>query len=97
MDFAEALGALDTLEDLEQLPAVRGELESAYTVVTEGANAKIRELEEALAESEQKYSETAARNYELMAAATADVGAREEEQDEEAEDASIDDLIGEVD
>lgn len=53
---------------------------------SEGANARIAELEQAVADMEAKYQQTAAKNWELMQAMTA-----EPEPEPEAEEDEIDD------
>lgn len=53
---------------------------------SEGANARIAELEQAVADVEAKYQQTAAKNWELMQAMTA-----EPEPEPEAEEDEIDD------
>lgn len=52
---------------------------------SEGANARIAELEQAVADMEAKYQQTAAKNWELMQAMTA-----EPEPEPEAEEDEID-------
>ena len=80
-EIAELLG---TFEGTEEAVTALGE----FRRVSEGANARISELENALAELENKYTATAARNYELMTAATAaaDVVEDDEEAATEADD-----------
>ena len=90
MDFATVLAMLDADElDLDGLRDGLGELSR----VSEGANARIAELEAANAELSQKYTETAAKLWEMTQAATApakepdgdegDEGYEEPESDEE--------------
>lgn len=68
MDFATLLAMLDADElDLDGLRDGLGELSR----VSEGANARIAELEAANAELSQKYTETAAKLWEMTQAATA--------------------------
>lgn len=90
MDFATLLEMLDADElDMDGLRQGLGELSK----VSEGANARIAELEAANAELSQKYTETAAKLWEMTQAATAstkepdgdegDDGDDEPESDEE--------------
>lgn len=90
MDFATLLEMLDADElDMDGLRQGLGELSKA----SEGANARIAEIEAANAELSQKYTETAAKLWEMTQAATApakepdgdegDKGDEETESDEE--------------
>lgn len=90
MDFATLLAMLDADElDLDGLRDGLGELSQ----VSEGANARIAELEAENSELSQKYTETAAKLWEMTQAATAstkepegdegDEGDEEPESDEE--------------
>lgn len=88
MDFAELLAMLDADEpDVGGLRQGLGELSKA----SEGANARIAELEAENSELSQKYTETAAKLWEMTQAATApaddpegdDTGDDEPESDEE--------------
>lgn len=90
MDFATLLAMLDADElDPDGLRQGLGELSK----VSEGANARIAELEAANAELSDKYTETAAKLWEMTQAATApakepdgdegDEGDEEPETDEE--------------
>lgn len=90
MDFATALAMLDADEpDLDGLRGGLGELSR----VSEGASARIAELEAENAELSQKYTETAAKLWEMTQAACApaeepggdegDEGDGEPESDEE--------------
>lgn len=87
MDFATLLAMLDADEpDLDGLRNGLGELSR----VSEGANARIAELEAENAELSDKYTETAAKLWEMTQAATApaddpegDEGEDEPESDEE--------------
>lgn len=53
---------------------------------SEGANARIAELEQAVADMEAKYQQTAAKNWELMQAMTAESEPEPEAEEEEIED-----------
>lgn len=92
MDFATLLAMLDADElDLDGLRDGLGELSR----VSEGANARIAELEAANAELSQKYTETAAKLWEMTQAATApadDPEGDDTEGDEEPE--SDEELFG---
>ena len=88
MDFATLLAMLDADElDLDGLRDGLGELSR----VSEGANARIAELEHENSELSDKYTETAAKLWEMTQAATAkepdgdegDEGDEEPESDEE--------------
>lgn len=81
------IGALAGEEaDLTEITA---ELDGIDTV-SDGAQARIAELETQLADAEDRYTQTAAKNYELMLAATGEPaseggeGAPEGETDEDA-------------
>lgn len=88
MDFATVLAMLDADElDADGLRQGLGELSK----VSEGANARIAELEAENSELSKKYTETAAKLWEMTQAATAkepdgdegDEGDEEPESDEE--------------
>lgn len=90
MTWDELLTALDAVQDMEGVEAFRGTLgdfRSESETVSNGANAKIEELEASLADAEARYKDVAAKNYELMVAA-ADKPAEdtEDEADEELEE-----------
>lgn len=83
MDFATLLAMLDADElDLDGLRDGVGELSR----VSEGANARIAELEGENAELSQKYTETAARLWEMMQAATAPNKEPDDTEDDDTED-----------
>ena len=71
MEFDEVLGMLTGMESTDGIPLVRDAFTKYNDEITEGANAKISELESQLDEMQRKYQDTAARNYELMRAVTA--------------------------
>lgn len=89
----DELLAMDEIEDLSEW---RNGVSQGVADLSAGMQARLSELEEKLTEAERKYQEVAARNYELMVAATAPApaegGVSEESQDEIAEK-SIDDLF----
>lgn len=89
----DELLAMDEIEDLAEW---REGVSNGVADLSAGMQARLSELEEKLAEAERKYQETAARNYELMVAATApagDEGSDTEESQEEIAEKSIDDLF----
>lgn len=95
MDFATLLAMLDADElDVDGLRQGLGELSKAG----EGANARIAELEAANSELSQKYTETAAKLWEMTQAATAPAddpeGDEGDEGDEEPE--SDEELFGDL-
>ena len=92
MDFATLLAMLGADElDLDGLRDGLGELSR----VSEGANARIAELEAANGELSQKYTETAAKLWEMTQAATAPAdegGEGDDTEDDEPE--SDEELFG---
>lgn len=93
MDFATLLAMLDADElDLDGLRDGLGELSR----VSEGANARIAELEAENSELSGKYTETAAKLWEMTQAATANEpdGDEGDEGDEEPE--SDEELFGDL-
>lgn len=95
MDFATLLAMLDADElDMDGLRQGLGELSK----VSEGANARIAELEAETSELSQKYTETAAKLWEMTQAATASTkepdGDEGDEGDEEPE--SDEELFGDL-
>lgn len=95
MDFATLLAMLDADElDLDGLRDGLGELSR----VSEGANARIAELEAANAELSDKYTETAAKLWEMTQAATApaDEGEGEGDEGEDEEPESDEELFGDL-
>lgn len=85
-EIAEMIGEFEGTEE------ARKDLEE-HGRISEGAQARIAELEEKIADLEAKYTATAARNYELMSAATAPVP--EDGENEDVEEVEEDD--GEAD
>lgn len=93
MDFATLSAMLDADEpDLDGLRDGLGELSRA----SEGASARIAELEAANGELERKYTETAAKLWEMTQAATAPPGEDDGEEDGEDEPESDEELFGEL-
>lgn len=89
----DELLAMDEIEDLTEW---RNGVSQGVADLSAGMQARISELEEKLTEAERRYQETAARNYELMVAATApahDEGGEDEESQEDIAEKSIDDLF----
>lgn len=83
MDFATLLAMLDADElDLDGLRDGLGELSR----VSEGANARIAELEHENSELSQKYTETAAKLWEMTQAATAPAKEPDGDEGDEYED-----------
>jgi hypothetical protein len=93
MDFATLLAMLDADElDLDGLRDGLGELSR----VSEGANARIAELEAANAELSDKYTETAAKLWEMTQAATAPADDPEGDDTEDDEPESDEELFGDL-
>lgn len=94
MDFATLLAMLDADElDLDGLRDGLGELSR----VSEGANARIAELEHENSELSQKYTETAAKLWEMTQAATAPADEGDEGDDAEDEEPESDEeLFGDL-
>lgn len=89
----DELLAMDEIEDLSEW---RNDVSQGVADLSAGMQARLSELEEKLTEAERKYQEVAARNYELMVAATApapDEDGKSEESQEEIAEKSIDDLF----
>lgn len=101
MDFEEVLAQYDNIHDTEGIPGFRDTLVSygqSVGQISEGANARISELETALAAAEEKATNLAARNYELIIAATAQEAAQEPADDEPTEeDKDVTSLFGKRD
>lgn len=88
----DELLAMDEIEDLSEW---RNGVSQGVADLSAGMQSRLSELEEKVAEAERRYQETAARNYELMIAATAPADEVEEgeESQEEIAEKSIDDLF----
>lgn len=89
----DELLAMDEIEDLSEW---RNGVSQGVADLSAGMQARLSELEGKLAEAESRYQETAARNYELMIAATApadDDGEEGEETQEDIAEKSIEDLF----
>lgn len=90
------LDELLSMDEIEDLSEWRNSVSQGVADLSAGMQARLSELEEKLAEAERHYQETAARNYELMIAATAPAdgdGEEGEESQEEIAEKSIDDLF----
>lgn len=98
MDFDEVLKQYDNVHGTDGIPGFRETLVSygqSVGQISEGANARISELETALAAAEEKATNLAARNYELIIAATAQEAAEEKPADEITdEDRDVKTLFG---
>lgn len=93
MDFATVLAMLDADElDLDGLRDGLGELSR----VSEGANARIAELEAENSELSSKYTETAAKLWEMTQAATASTKDPEADEGEDDEPESDEELFGDL-
>lgn len=89
----DELLAMDEIEDLAEW---RNGVSQGVADLSAGMQARLSELEEKLTEAERKYQQAAARNYELMVAATApaaDDASEPEESPEEIAEKSISDLF----
>lgn len=93
MDFATLSAMLDADElDLDGLRDGLGELSRA----SEGANARIAELEAENSELSNKYTETAAKLWEMTQAATASTKEPEGDDTEDDEPESDEELFGDL-
>lgn len=93
MDFETLLAMLDADElDMDGLRNGLGELSK----VSEGANARIAELEAANAELSDKYTETAAKLWEMTQAATAKEPEGDEGDEVDEEPESDEGLFGDL-
>lgn len=93
MDFATLLAMLDADEpDVDGLRQGLGELSKA----SEGASARIAELEAENSELSQKYTETAAKLWEMTQAATAPADDPEGDEPEDDEPESDEELFGDL-
>lgn len=78
------LDELLSMEEIEDVAQWRGDVSAGVADLSAGFEARLADLEEKLTVAEKKYQETAARNYELIQAATAPVENESDEVDEEA-------------
>lgn len=83
------LDELLAMDEIEDIGAWRGDVSASVADLSAGFEARLSELEEKLAEAEKKYQETAARNYELIQAATAPVD-NDGDEEADAEEAAAD-------
>lgn len=82
----DELLAMDEIEDLTEW---RNGVSQGVADLSAGMQARLSELEEKLTEAERKYNEVAARNYELMVAATAPSDGDDEESEESQEEIAV--------
>lgn len=90
------LDELLSMDDIEDLSEWRAGVSQGVADLSAGMQARLSELEENLTEAERKYQEVAARNYELMVAATAPADGDSEDSEESQEEIaekSIDELF----
>lgn len=83
MDFDEIIELLQGEE-----PDIAGIIDGlgGLRTASEGANARIAELEQAVADMEAKYQQTAAKNWELMQAMTAEPEPEPEAEEDEGDE-----------
>lgn len=83
MGFDEIIGLLQGEE-----PDIAGIIDGlgGLRTASEGANARIAELEQAVADMEAKYQQTAAKNWELMQAMTAEPEPEPEAEEDEGDE-----------
>lgn len=92
MAIDDVLAMLAALEDTDT-SAIQQAVTDEFNLVSEGANARIKELEDINAQLASEMQDVKARNFDLMTAAAGEVKGKEEEEEEAL---SIDDLIKEV-
>lgn len=83
MDFDEIIELLQGEEP--DIPGIIDGLGGLRTA-SEGANARIAELEQAVVDVENKYQQTAAKNWELMQAMTAEPEPEPEAEEDEGDE-----------
>lgn len=83
MDFNEIIEMLQGEEP--DIPGIIDGLGGLRTA-SEGANARIAELEQAVVDLENKYQQTAAKNWELMQAMTAEPEPEPEAEEDEGDE-----------
>lgn len=83
MDFNEIIEMLQGEE-----PDIAGIIDGlgGLRTASEGANARIAELEQAVVDLENKYQQTAAKNWELMQAMTAEPDPEPEAEEDEGDE-----------
>lgn len=81
------------LDEIEGGEEVSKMLEGEVALLSEGAAARIKELEGKLAEMCSELMEVKSRNFDLITAATAAVDTREDEAEDESEAYDVSDLI----
>lgn len=80
------LDELLEMDEIEDLSEWRNDVSKGVDDLSAGMQARLSELEKKLTEAERKYQEVAARNYELMVAATAPAGDEESDPEESQEE-----------
>ena len=83
------LDELLELDEIEDLTEWRNNVSQGVADLSAGMQARLSELEEKLTEAERKYQETAARNYELMVAATAPAGDESSDPEESPKEIAV--------
>ena len=96
MAIEDVYALLDAFEDVDTT-GVREAIANEFATVSEGAQARIAELEAALGESEKALTDMKARNFDLMTAATTKVEDGEDEDTETDKTYEVDDLFEEED
>ena len=96
MAIEDVYALLDAFEGVDTT-GVREAIGTEFAAVTEGAQARIAELESALSESEKALTDMKARNFDLMTAATTKVEDGEDEDTETDKTYEVDDLFEEED
>lgn len=96
MAIEDVYALLDAFEGVDTT-GVREAIGTEFATVTEGAQARIAELETALNESEKALTDMKARNFDLMTAATTKVEDGEDEDTETDKTYEVDDLFEEED
>lgn len=89
------LDELLNLEEIEDVNEWRAGVREGVDGLSAGFEARLAELEDKLAEATSKYNETAARNYELLLAATEAPADEPEESEEPDGETAIADLFKE--
>lgn len=90
------LEELLAMEEIEDVNEWRTNVREGVDGLSAGFQARLAELEDKLTEATNKYNETAARNYELIQAATATPPAEDDGESEEVDgESAINDLFKE--
>ena len=94
--FLELLEALQNPGEEGPAPTIYDDLTQEYTITTEGAAARVAQLEAELAEKDQRLIAVMAHNYELLTATPAngpEATTEETNQEDAEDDTSLEDLI----